>query len=445
MLSGGFFFVWSQAITMTRILRLDVRDVRFPTSLGQHGSDAMNPDPDYSAAYVTLETDGPHQGNGIVFTLGRGTELCVAAVRSLAPMVEGRSLESLMDPPSKFWRQITGDSQLRWLGPERGIIHMAAAGVVNAVWDLWAKTRELPLWRALAEWSPEEIVAAIDFRYLRDALTPEEAVDLLSRQADARGQRIADLERHGYPAYTTSAGWLGYSDDRIRQRCREALQSGWTAFKCKVGADLTQDRHRLALIRDEIGPDCVLMVDANQVWEVDQAIAWMRALAEFDPYWIEEPTSPDEILGHARIAQAIAPIRVATGEMVSNRIVFKQLMQAGGMQVCQLDSCRLGGVNEVLAVLLLAAKFQVPVCPHGGGVGLCEHIQHLSMFDFVCVSGTWEQRWAEYVDHLHEHFVHPVAIRAGRYLPPEQPGYSISMRPESLSEFSYPDGTYWAN
>jgi L-fuconate dehydratase len=426
---------------MTRIIRLDVQDVRFPTSLGQHGSDAMNPDPDYSAAYVTLHTDGPESGNGIVFTLGRGTELCVAAVRAFAAFVEGRSLAELMADPARFWRQVTGDSQLRWLGPERGIIHMAAAGVINAVWDLWAKTRRLPLWRALVELSPEEIVAAIDFRYLHDALTPREALEILRRQESSRAERLANLEQTGYPAYTTSAGWLGYSDDRLRQLCRAAVADGWCALKCKIGADLDQDRHRLAIVRNEIGPDRILMVDANQVWEVEQAIAWMRELAEFDPYWIEEPTSPDDILGHARIARAVAPIRVATGEMVSNRVVFKQLMQAGGLQVCQLDSCRLGGVNEVLAVLLLAAKFRIPVCPHGGGVGLCEHIQHLSMFDYVCVSGSWEGCWAEYVDHLHEHFVDPVVVRAGRYQPPTVPGYSITMRDETLSEFRYPNGT----
>ncbi|MCA9148587.1 MAG: L-fuconate dehydratase [Planctomycetales bacterium] len=429
---------------MTKILSIRVDDVRFPTSRQKHGSDAMNPDPDYSAAYVTLQTDSEHVGCGIVFTLGRGTELCAAAIRAYADKLVGQQVEDLMRHPGRFWRTLVGDSQLRWLGPEKGIVHMATAALVNAVWDLWAKLSQRPLWRLLAEMSPEQLVDCVDFRYLTDVLTPDEALEILRRQAPTRQQRIDDMLVRGYPAYTTSAGWLGYSDDEIRRRCRAAVADGWQAMKLKVGADLEQDRHRLRLVRAEIGPHIKLMIDANQVWDVPQAIQWMRELAEFDLYWIEEPTSPDDILGHAEIARQIAPTRVATGEMIQNRVVFKQLMQAGAIHFCQLDSCRLGGVNEVLAVLLLAAKFQIPVCPHGGGVGLCEHIVHLSLFDYIAVSGSLQDRWTEYVDHLHEHFMEPVEVVRGRYQPPKLPGYSIEMRPESVAMYQFPDGPVWS-
>jgi L-fuconate dehydratase len=423
-----------------------VRDVRFPTSRGLDGSDAMNADPDYSAAYVVLHTDaadGP-QGHGLTFTIGRGNELCVAAVRALAPFVVGLSLDEIAADMGAFWRRIVGDSQLRWVGPEKGVIHLATAAIVNAVWDLWAKAEGKPLWKLLADMSPEEIVRCVDFRYITDALTPAEALEILRRQAPSRGQRERALHESGYPAYTTSAGWLGYSDDKIRRLCREGMADGWSHFKIKVGRDLADDVRRAALIREEIGPDRKLMVDANQVWDVGEAIASMRELAPFDPWWIEEPTSPDDILGHATIARAVAPIGVATGEHCQNRIVFKQLMQAGAISFCQIDACRLGGVNEVIAVLLLAAKFGIPVCPHAGGVGLCEYVQHLSMFDFICVSGSTENRIVEYVDHLHEHFLDPVVIRGGRYMPPSAPGYSITMRAESLEEYAYPDGAAWA-
>ena len=428
---------------MTKIVAIRVDDVRFPTSREKHGSDAMNPDPDYSAAYVTLLTDGPHTGHGIVFTLGRGTELCAAAIQAYADKLQGQQVEDLMRRPGLFWRTLVGDSQLRWLGPEKGIVHMATAALVNAVWDLWAKLHQQPLWRLLAEMTPEQLVDCVDFRYLTDALTPNEALDLLQQQESSRTARLNDVVANGYPAYTTSAGWLGYSDDEIRRRCRLAVAEGWQAMKVKVGADLAQDRHRLALVRSEIGPDRHLMVDANQVWDVPQAVAWMRALSEFDIYWIEEPTSPDDILGHAEIARQIAPIKVATGEMIQNRVVFKQLMQAGAIHFCQLDSCRLGGVNEVLAVLLLAAKYGIPVCPHGGGVGLCEHIVHLSLFDYIAVSGSQQDRWTEYVDHLHEHFIDPVRIVGGRYQAPTMPGYSIEMHAKSIAEFRFPDGPVW--
>jgi L-fuconate dehydratase len=431
---------------VTTVTSVDALDIRFPTSRRRDGSDAMHPDPDYSAAYVILRTDRGDglEGHGLTFTIGRGNELCVAAVRSLAPLVQGLALEDIAGHMAGFWRRVTGDSQLRWVGPEKGVIHLAAAAVVNAVWDLYAKVQGKPLWKLLADMSPAEIVHCIDFRYITDALTPQEALDILEAHASTRREREAEVCRRGYPAYTTSAGWLGYSDERIRRLCREGVERGWRHFKIKVGRDLADDVRRARLVREEIGPDRKLMLDANQVWDVDQAIAGMNELARFDPWWIEEPTSPDDVLGHAAIARAIAPIGVATGEQCQNRVLFKQLMQAGGMQFCQIDSCRLGGVNEVLAVLLLAAKFGIPVCPHAGGVGLCEYVQHLAIFDYICVSGSLENRVVEYVDHLHEHFVDPVAVRNGRYLVPTAPGYSITMKPESLATYAYPDGPAWS-
>ncbi len=426
------------------IISVDVRDVRFPTSEQRDGSDAMNPDPDYSAAYVVLRTDvGDHEGHGLTFTIGRGNELCVAAVQTLAPFVVGLTVAEMASDMGAFWRRLVGDSQLRWVGPEKGVLHLATAAVVNAVWDLWAKLEGKPLWKLLADMSPAELVRCVDFRYITDALTPDEAIALLERNAASKPERQAELLRDGYPAYTTSAGWLGYSDEKIRRLCREGLAEGWSHFKIKVGRDLADDVRRASIIRSEIGPDRKLMMDANQVWDVNQAIASVRELARFDPWWIEEPTSPDDVLGHATIAKAIAPIGVATGEQCQNRVVFKQLMQANAIRFCQIDSCRLGGVNEVIAVLLLAAKFGIPVCPHAGGVGLCEYVQHLAMFDYIAVSASLENRIVEYVDHLHEHFLEPVVIRNGRYVPPVAPGYSITMRAESIERYSYPHGDAW--
>jgi len=311
------------------------------------------------------------------------------------------------------------------------------------VWDLWAKVEGKPVWRLMADLSPEQLVGCLDLRYLSDVLTADDALGMLRALAPSREERVAELRRVGYPAYTTSAGWLGYDDDRLRQLCRAAVQGGWRAIKLKVGADLERDRERLAIARQEIGPDTLLMVDANQVWEVDEAIRWMWALAEFGPYWIEEPTSPDDVLGHAAIARAIEPIGVATGEMAQNRVIFKQLLQSRAIRFCQVDSCRLGGLNEVLAVMLMARKCGVSVCPHGGGVGLCEHIQHLSIFDYVAISGELDDRWCEYVDHLHEHFVHPVVMDGGRYVVPESPGYGVQLKADSIDRYKYPDGKYW--
>ncbi|UCG86828.1 MAG: L-fuconate dehydratase [Gemmatimonadota bacterium] len=429
----------------TTITDIDVTDIRFPTSRGQHGSDAMHTDPDYSAAYVILHTDRADllAGHGLTFTIGRGNELCVAAARSLAPLVIGLSLEEIGTDMCGFFRRLTSESQLRWVGPEKGVIHLATAALVNAVWDLYAKVEGKPLWKLLADMTPEELVSCVDFRYITDAVTPGEALALFRKHAPTRASREAELLRDGYPAYTTSAGWLGYPDHEIRRLCREGVAAGWTHFKIKVGADPEDDLRRCALVRQEIGPDRKLMLDANQIWDVDEATARMRELARFDPWWIEEPTSPDDVLGHAAIAQAIVPIGVATGEQCQNRILFKQFMQAGAMSFCQVDACRLGGVNEVLAVLLLAAKFGIPVCPHAGGVGLCEYVQHLAIFDYLCVSASLEDRIVEYVDHLHEHFLDPVVLRSSRYVVPTEPGYSITMKPESLREYEYPHGPAW--
>jgi L-fuconate dehydratase len=429
----------------TTILDVIARDIRFPTSRNLDGSDAMNPDPDYSAAYVILKTDHPRglEGHGLTFTIGRGNELCVAAINALAPHIRGKTLESFTADMAAFWRSLTGDSQLRWVGPEKGVIHLGTAAIVNAVWDLWAKTEGKPLWKLLVDMTPEEIVRCIDFRYITDALTPDEALDILRANEATKAQRESEMLMGGYPAYTTSTGWLGYSDDKIRQLCREALAKGWTHFKIKVGRDVADDVRRCSIIREEIGDQNYLMVDANQYWDVDQTITHMSHLMQFNPWWIEEPTSPDDILGHARIARAIAPIKVATGEHCQNRVIFKQLMQAEAIHFCQIDSCRLGGVNEILSVYLMAKKFGIPVCPHAGGVGLCEYVQHLQLWDYIAVSTSTQDRVIEYVDHLHEHFLDPVVVRNGHYIPPSEPGYSITMRPESLDAYEFPSGSAW--
>lgn len=429
---------------MTTITHIEVQDIRFPTSRSLDGSDAMNAAPDYSAGYVILHVDdGGAEGHGLTFTIGRGNEIVVTAVRSLAPLIEGRTLASITENMGAFWREITGDSQLRWIGPDKGAIHLATAAIVNAVWDLWAKREGKPVWKLLADMSPEQLVRCLDFRFVTDALTPEEAIALLRRQEAGKAAREAEMKRDGYPGYTTSAGWLGYSDDKVRRLAREALAEGWTHFKQKIGGNLDEDARRAALLREEIGRENVLMMDANQVWEVDETVSKMRRLAEFDPLWIEEPTSPDDILGHAEIRHRVAPIGVATGEHCHNKVMFKQFLQADAIDYCQLDAARLGGLNEVILVTLMAAKFGVPICPHGGGVGLCEYTQHISLFDYIAVSGSLEGRVLEYVDHLHEHFVDPVVIERGRYRVPTAPGYSITMHPESLARHRYPEGAAW--
>jgi len=426
-----------------KIRDLEIIDLRFPTSRTADGTDAMHPDPDYSAAYVILKTDSDLEGHGFTFTIGRGNEVCVEAIRAFMPLVVGRTLEEIVDQPAAFWRGLASESQLRWLGPEKGVIHISMAAIVNAVWDLHAKREKKPVWKLLADMSPKQIAACIDFRYITDALTPDEAIELMTRQENTKGEREAQLLREGYPAYTTSAGWIGYSDDKIRRLCREALADGWTHFKVKVGASPEDDRARVGLVRQEIGPSSKLMIDANQRWDVGEAIERVRALADFNLLWIEEPTSPDDVLGHATIARGVRPIGVATGEHAQNRIIFKQLLQAQAIDFCQIDSCRLGGVNENLAVILMAAKFGVPVCPHAGGVGLCELVQHLSMFDLLCVSGRMDDRVTEFVDHLHEHFVHPCVIRRARYLAPTAPGYSSEIKQDSRAAYRYPNGPAW--
>ena len=424
---------------MTRIVALDTADIRFRTSLSLDGSDAMNPDPDYSAAYVRLLTDAGDgiEGHAFVFTIGRGNDVQVAAIDVLAGHLVGHELEPMLDDMGATFRALIGDSQLRWLGPEKGVMHMAIGAVVNALWDIKAKRAGLPLWQLLARMTPEELVDLIDFRYLTNALTRDDALRILRDAEPGRHERERELLASGYPAYTTSAGWLGYSDEKLTRLCREAVADGFTQIKLKVGADLDDDIRRLRTARAVCGPDIAIAIDANQRWEVDEAIAWVNALAEFDLAWVEEPTSPDDVLGHLEIARGIAPIRVATGEHAHNRIMFKQLLQAGAVSVMQIDAVRVAGVNENVANLLLAAKFGVPVCPHAGGVGLCEAVQHLSMFDFVAVSGSREGRIIEYVDHLHEHFVTPTDVHGGAYHAPLTPGAGMEMRPESRERYAW--------
>ena len=425
------------------ITGLDIQDVRFPTSTFLDGSDAMNPDPDYSAAYVTVQTDGEFSGSGHTFTIGRGTEVVVSAAEALRTLVVGRDTDDIFADMGAFGKSLTSDSQLRWIGPEKGAVHLATAAVTNAVWDLHARVEGKPMWRLLAELSPSQIVDLVDWRYLTDALDPGRARETLEERSGARAERRVALERDGYPAYITSIGWLGYDDETVLARCESALAQGWTRFKMKVGRDIADDVRRAELVRSGIGNDHLLAMDANQVWNVDEAIRSINLLREFDPWWIEEPTSPDDILGHAAIAKAVAPIPIATGEMVHNRVMFKQFLQAGGMQICQLDACRVAGVNEAIAVLLLADSFGVPVCPHAGGVGLCEYVQHLSMFDFVAVSGSLEGRATEYAGHLHEHFVDPVRVANGQYQAPSAPGYSVEMFADSIETYAFPNGSYW--
>ncbi|SEM75362.1 L-fuconate dehydratase [Sphingomonas gellani] len=423
---------------MTLITGLKVLDLRFPTSASLDGSDAMNPDPDYSAAYCILETDTPDlAGHGLTFTIGRGNDLCCAAIEALAPLVVGLELDWIREDGARFWRHVTGDSQLRWVGPDKGVIHLATGAVVNAVWDLLAKAASKPLWRLIGEMEPAEIVRLIPFSYITDCITPDEALELLTRRAEGKAERIARLQQDGYPCYTTSAGWLGYSDEKLDRLCREAMAQGFRHVKLKVGQSLDDDIRRVRIAREAIGEDAVLMLDANQVWEVGEAIDHVAALAFARPWFIEEPTSPDDIAGHAAIRGAVAPVKVATGEMCQNRVIFKQFMALGAIDVVQIDACRLGGVNEVLAVLLMAAKYDLPVCPHAGGVGLCEYVQHLAMIDYLCFAGTTDGRVAEYVDHLHEHFLEPCAVKDGTYQAPTLPGYSIEMRPDTLLGFRH--------
>ena len=430
---------------MSRIISVETRDVRFPTSRLLDGSDAMNPDPDYSAAYLTVRTDDGDglTGAAFVFTIGRGNDIQTAAVELVASGLVGADVEELLDDMGGTWCTLVHDSQLRWLGPEKGVMHMAIGAAVNALWDLKAKRAGLPLWRLLASMTPEEIVALVDFRYLTDALTPDEALAILRTAEPGRAQRAAELVRDGYPAYTTTPGWLGYSDDKLRRLAGEAVRAGFEQIKLKVGDDLQDDIRRMAIARETVGPDIRIAVDANQRWDVDEVAPWIAELAPYGVTWVEEPTSPDDILGHAEIARRIAPVPVATGEHVANRVIFKQMLQAGSLSVLQLDATRVAGVNENIAILLLAAKFDVPVCPHAGGVGLSEAVQHLSMFDVVAVSGTTKGRTIEFADHLHEHFVTPAKLQGGRYVAPHAPGAGTELLAESVEQHVYPHGTVW--
>ena len=422
---------------MTRIIDLETFDLRFPTSDSLDGSDAMNPDPDYSAAYVVLKTDSEYEGHGLTFTIGRGNDICVAAISAMKHLLVGIELDWIREDMGRFWRHITGDSQLRWIGPDKGAIHLATGAVVNAVWDLWAKEVKKPVWQLVAEMTSEEIVKLIDFRYLTDAITPDEAMDILIRNEDKKTERIEKLKVEGYPCYTTSAGWLGYSDEKLRRLCKEAKDAGFTHTKFKVGRSLDDDIRRLSIAREVLGDEINIMIDANQVWEVGQAIDWVQKLAFAKPFFIEEPTSPDDVMGHKTIREGIAPIKVATGEMCQNRIIFKQFIKEGAIDIVQIDSCRMGGLNEVLAVMLMAAKYKLPVWPHAGGVGLCEYVQHMSMIDYIVISAEKDSRRIEFIDHLHEHFVDPCIVKNGNYIAPSNPGFSIQMKQQTLTDFSF--------
>ncbi len=426
-----------------RIIGLETHDVRFPTSRHLDGSDAMNPFPDYSAAYVVLRTSDGDAGYGFSFTVGRGNDVQVAGIKALEPLVIGLPVDEVLDDPGAFSRLLTDDSQFRWLGPYKGVMHMAAAAVINAAWDLKGRRAGQPVWKLLADLSPEQVVSLVDFRYLRDALTEDEALELLRKSAEGKEERELLLRQSGYPAYTTTPGWLGYTDEKLARLSTEARDDGFGMIKLKVGANSADDLRRLRVARAAVGPDLPIAIDANQVWGQQEAISRVLALEEFGLYWIEEPTSPDDVLGHAAIRKAVSPVRVATGEHVQNAIIFKQLLQAGAVDVVQIDACRVGGVNENVAILLLAAKFGIPVCPHAGGVGLCELVQHLAMFDFLAVSGSTDGRMIEYVDHLHEHFTHPAVIRRGHYVAPLSPGMSARMHDTSIADYTFPDGSAW--
>ncbi|XP_047504867.1 mitochondrial enolase superfamily member 1-like isoform X1 [Pieris napi] len=427
------------------IVQVDVKDVRFPTSLGGHGSDALHTDPNYSCAYVTTTTQNGKQGFGLTFTCGRGTEIVVLAIRSLKRFIIGKNAAEIFSNFSEFWRTITNDSQMRWIGPEKGVAHLAAAAVLNSLWDLWARIENKPLWKLLLDLEPEELVSTIDFRYISDVVTKEEAVQMLKAMQNGREERVNFLETNGYPAYTTQVGWMGYSDELVEELCRKYLDLGFTHFKVKVGRSVEDDLRRATVVRKCIGDDKVLMVDANQAWDVEEAISWMKKLSHLHPLWIEEPTSPDDVLGHAAIAKALKPygIGVATGEMCANRVMFKQFLQSGGMQYCQIDSARIGGINEILSVYLMAKKLNVKVCPHAGGVGLCEMVQHLQFWDYVCLSGSMEGRLIEYVDQQHEHFTDPCVVENARYMAPKMAGYSTKFLPGTVEKFAYPNGSEW--
>jgi L-fuconate dehydratase len=431
---------------MAKVTGFKTVDVRFPTSRGLDGSDAMNQDPDYSAAYLVLETDDPKlSGHGLVFTIGRGNDLQCDAIELLAGYAVGRDVDDLAKTMGDFARSLVRDSQMRWLGPEKGVTHMAAGAVLNAAWDLVSKNAGKPLWKYLSDLSPEEIVDLVDFRYITDLITKDEALAILKKASANRAKNEAALLANGLPAYTTTPGWLGYTDEKMVRLAKEAVADGFTLIKLKCGVSLEDDKRRLKLAREAIGPDVRLAIDANQVWDVNEAIHWINSLGDVNLHWIEEPTNPDDVVGHAAIAKGIAPVRVATGEHAANRIIFKQMLQTKALSFLQIDATRVAGVNENIAMLLMAAKSGIPVCPHAGGVGLCEMVQHLAMFDFVAVGGENPDRVVEFVDHLHEHFVVPTNIQRARYMPPLQPGAGAEMFEQSVKDFTYPTGKEWVN
>ncbi|KZC13538.1 PREDICTED: mitochondrial enolase superfamily member 1-like [Dufourea novaeangliae] len=427
------------------ITDIDVKDVRFPTSLLADGSDAMHTDPDYSCAYVTLKTNKGIEGYGLTFTLGRGTEIVVQACKSMSYLVKGQKVTEIFANFGSFWRKLTSETQLRWLGPEKGVTHLATAAIINALWDLWARLENKPVWKLLVDLTPEQLVSTIDFRYITDVITKEEVIKMLKESEKGKTEREELLKKNGYPAYTTQVGWLGYSDEKMKTLCKKFLDLGFTSFKAKVGQNLKDDIRRCKLIREMIGNENKLMVDANQIWDVNESIEWMKELEQFKPIWIEEPTSPDDILGHAKIAEALRPhgIGVATGEMCANRVIFKQLLQAKAIDYCQIDSARIGGINEILAVYFMCKKLGVPVCPHAGGIGLCEMVQHLQMWDFVSLSGSTDDRVIEYVDQQHEYFEHPVRIHNACYMPPMSSGYSTKLKDNCIKNYIHPDGIQW--
>jgi L-fuconate dehydratase len=387
----------------------------------------------------TDDSDGAI-GHGFVFTIGRGNDVQLAAISSLADHVVGLDVDDVLDDLGGFWKSLVHDSQLRWLGPEKGVMHMAIGAVVNAMWDLKAKRAGQPLWRLLADMSPAQIVDLVDFRYLTDALTPDDALQILERAEPGRSARAADLLERGYPAYTTTPGWLGYDDEKLARLCRKAVEEGFSLIKLKVGAASTTTSAACGSPARPSVPTSASPSTPTSGGTSPRRSAGMSALAPFDPAWIEEPTSPDDILGHAAIARAVAPIPVATGEHMANRVMAKQFLQAGALEVLQLDATRVAGVNENIAILLLAAKFGVRVCPHAGGVGLCEAVQHLAMFDYVAVSGTTEGRVIEYVDHLHEHFAIPAMVVDGHYRAPLAPGSGAEMLSASIESYRHSAG-----
>lgn len=429
-----------------RITDIDVKDIRFPTAQRSYGSDVMHSDPNYSSAYVIISTNTGYKGYGMTFTLGRGTEIVVCAIKSLIPLIINVNVQDIFQNFSTYWRELTSESQLRWMGPEKGVIHLATAALVNALWDLWARIENKPVWKLLIDMKPEELVSTIDFRYLTDIITAEEAIQILYQNQDGKEKREEIMKIEGYPAYTTQVGWIGYSAEKVVQLCKKYVELGFTGFKIKVGGNLSEDKVRCRMVRDIIGPNNYLMIDSNQAWNVTDAINWVTELSEFKLHWIEEPTSPDDILGHVTISRALNPIgiKVASGEMCSNRVLFKQFLQSGAIQICQIDSCRLGSINEILSVYLMAKKLNVPVCPHAGGVGLCEMVQHLQMFDYISLGSDIQPgQFIEYVDEEHEHFTTKILVRNGKYIAPMDPGYGVRFKQDVFSKFEFPHGTVW--